>query len=297
MDRWHTVELDENGNPVLIDVDAKINLANAKFNKSRSAVAGTTRQTTAGNPWYDPGTGRFANGPAGVKVAGGGELLKLLLNSAKAHISVLAQRLGATSLVAVPASNGKVKVTLYKGGQVLAEVKAPTIHVDPKNVAKENSPATDKKAKPTDNPNKPANVDPAEWERRMDQVRNAAREFDPQDLEDIKEWLQGKTNKDLTDEEFQAFLADVKRQRLSDLVDVLDHSIRRSVALRARGRRMLRVVPPRGWVRRTMAHLEDNDVVELHRRLRSRGFNDQELEAHLINRFPEDRREKIKARI
>lgn len=297
MDKWTTVDLDENGYPVLIDVDATINFANAKFNKTRSAVAGSTRQTTAGNPWFDPSSGRFANGPAGVKVAGGGELLKLLLNSAKAHISVLAQRLGATSLVAVPSSNGKVKVTLYKGSQILVEIKAPTINVDPKDIAKEKLTTQDKKAKPSTDPNKPDNVDPAEWERRLDQVRNASREFDPQELEDIKEWLQGKTNRDLTEEEFQSFLADVKRQRLSDLVDVLDHSIRRRVALRARGRRMLRVVPPRGWVRRTMAHLDDNDVVELHRRLRSRGFSDEELEAHLINRYPDDRRAKIKARI
>jgi hypothetical protein len=46
-----------------------------------------------------------------------------------------------------------------------------------------------------------------------------------------------------------------------------------------------------------MQGLEDNDIVELHRRLRSRGFSDEELEAHLINRYPDDRKEKLKARI
>lgn len=297
MDKWVTPELDENGNPILIDQDAALHLANAKYNKTRSSVAGTTRQTSSGNPWFDPGSGRFANGPAGVKVAGGGELLKLLLNSSKAYISVVAKRLGATSIVAVPASNGRVKVRLYRGGEELLVITANTTHANPADVVKQKEPDNSTPSKDKTRDNVPVNVDPVEWERRMDQVRNAAREFDPQDKEDLREWLQGKTNRDLTEEEIQDFLADVKRQRLSDLVDVLDHSIRRRVALRTRGRRTLRVVPPRGWVRRTLAHLEDSDIVELHRRLRSRGFSAEELETHLINRYPEDRRDKLKARL
>jgi hypothetical protein len=298
MDKWTRVDLDKNGMPILVDVDHEIHFANAKFNKSRSSASGTTRASESGNPWYDPSTGRFANGPAGVKVLGGGELLKKLLNSSKAYISVQAKRLGADSMTAAPGSNGRIKITIYKGGKELLVFNVTTTDADPASVQKteaaprETSPAQERKRRGI-----PENVDPDEWSRRMDQVRNAAREFDPQELEDIKEWLTGKTNRDLSEEEIQDFLHDVKRQRLSDLVDVLDNSIRRRVAIRARGRRTVRVVPPKGWVRRTMQGLEDNDVVELHRRLRSRGFSEEELEAHLINRYPDDRKEKIKARI
>jgi predicted house-cleaning noncanonical NTP pyrophosphatase (MazG superfamily) len=190
-------------------------------------------------------------------------------------------------------------VSLFKGGQEVLVFNVATQNADPASVANTEGRITDKQS-PAEQRKRlgiPENVDPAEWERRMDQVRNAAREFDPQELEDIKEWLQGKTNRDLSEEEIQDFLNDVKRHRLSDLVDVLDQSIRRRVALRARGRRTVRVVPPRGWVRRTMQNLEDSDIVELHRRLRSRGFSDEELEAHLIKRYPDDRQAKLKARI
>jgi hypothetical protein len=291
--RWYPLSVDQNGNPVISDLE--LHLASAKYNKSSSSAVGATRNTESGNPWYDPTTGRFANGPAGVSVRAGGALLKNLLNNAKRYISSLASRTGADAISARPGKNGLVIVSLYLDGQLITEFSVPSAKSNPADDEARNPGPI---GQPTNKVGgRPVNVGKEEWARRMDAVRSAAREFEPQEMEDIREWLQGKTNKELTEDEIKQFLADVREARVDDLVDILDTSIRRREALRKRGRRQVKVVPPRGWVRRTLANLEDNEIVELHRRLGSRGFSEEELEKHLINRYGEERREKLFARV
>lgn len=276
----------------------ELHLASARFNKTQSAVAGTTRNTESGNPWYDPTTGRFANGPAGVSVRAGGALMRNLLNSSKRYISNVAARTKADAIAAAPGKNGMVIISLYLQGTLITQFSVPSSATNPSDDEARNPGPIGKE---TDTIGAvggvPQNVNKAEWRRRMDAVRAAAREFEPQEMEDIREWLQGKTNKDLTEDEIKNFLADVRAARVDDLVDILDTSIRRRVAIRKRGRRTVRVIPPRGWVRRTLANLMDDEIVELHRRLKSRGFSDDELEQHLINRYGEDRRAKLQARV
>lgn len=277
--------------PVLVDSEPRfLSLANARFNKTKSSVTGTTRQTNAGNPWFDPTSGRFANGPAGITIKGGGGLLRNLLNSSRALISQRISIIGADGMAATPGADGKITILLYKGDLVVARFEVPTKEVpisSIKDPEAENEPLLPSSL--------PEGVNPAEWARRMDAVRDAAREFDDQGLEDLREWLQGRTTRDLEEDELEELLTDIRRQRLSDLLDVLEHSIRRTLPLRTRSRRTVRVAAPRGWVRRTLTGLDNSEIAELFRRLEARGFTSDELDGHLLKRFPEIRRNKLRA--
>lgn len=285
MDYYTSVELDENGYPVLRDREPElIALANAKLNKTVSHVSGAKRTSDSGNPWFDPRTGRFANGPPGVTVKEGGALMRNLLNDAKRYISEQTANLQADAISAVPGQNGQVQITVWKDGEALIQFNAATRETAPEQAAKEEAPATN---------TIPEGIETDEWHRRMDAVRDAAREFDSMSLQDAKEFLQGKTARELTQSELEAFLHDVHMHKLSDLVDVLDNTIRKSVADKFRARRTVRVVPPRGWVKRTLAALEDEDIAILHSRLTTRGFSEEELDKYLIGRYPEERRAKL----
>lgn len=131
----------------------------------------------------------------------------------------------------------------------------------------------------------PKGVDNAQWSRRMDSVREAAREFEDFSTQDVKEWLTGKTNRQLSDDEVRQFLADVRAQQISDLVDVLDRNERGKL----RGRRFVRVVAPKGYTRKVFNSLSTQELQDLARRLRTRGWDDKQLAA-LRARVPEEKR-------
>src|SRR4051794_11405168 len=54
---------------------------------------------------------------------------------------------------------------------------------------------------PRETSTKPQEVAWEEWHRRQENVRTAAREFEPLGNGDLREFLQGKTTRDLSDEE------------------------------------------------------------------------------------------------
>jgi hypothetical protein len=116
----------------------------------------------------------------------------------------------------------------------------------------------------------------------MDAVRAAAREFEQFSDQDIKEFLKGRTNRELSESEIQAFLADVRAQQLDDLVDVLDQNERGKL----RSRRFVRVTAPRGYTRKTLNGLSDQELQSLVRRLRANGWNDKQVNA-FAKRLPE----------
>jgi hypothetical protein len=124
-----------------------------------------------------------------------------------------------------------------------------------------------------------------ELARRLDAVRVAAREFEQFGTQDIREWLKGKTTRDLSDGEIEAFMRDVRSQQLSDLVDILDQAQRGVM----RNRRHVRVMAPRGYTRKTMNGLSDDELKQLVIRLRARGWSQQQVKT-LSNRLPEARR-------
>ena len=220
--------------------------------------------------------------------------MKGLLNASKQFLNNVASQIGADAIQAAPGEDGHIQVTLYKGDAAVVTYTLPTedTAADKANITSEQHDQPEAREEALSSV--PPGVDSEEWARRLDAVRAAARTFDPMELDEIKEWLQGRTNRDLSPNELNEFLKDVRRHRLADLVDVLDQSIKRRKIL---GQRTVKVVPPRGWLRRSLAYLEDPEIAELHRRLRARGFSQEDLESHLINRYPDERREILKGMV
>lgn len=116
---------------------------------------------------------------------------------------------------------------------------------------------------------------PAEIARRNDAVRDAAREFETFNQQDVDEWLKGRTTRELTSDERAAFARDVRAQQLTDLVDILDNIHRGTL----RNRRFVRVQAPKGYTRKTLGGLSDLEMASVVLRLRARGWDDKAVES------------------
>lgn len=143
-------------------------------------------------------------------------------------------------------------------------------------------------------PEAPDNVDIVEWYRMLDAARDAAREFDMPDEGDIKEFLAGRA-RNPGQVDVQGFLQRVMVEKLNDAVDVLDQQMRQGGSL-VRGRRRVRVVAPRGYMKRLINQLDDDHIAQLAERLEARGHAAEEVDAFLLGRVKEDRQESIRSK-
>lgn len=135
----------------------------------------------------------------------------------------------------------------------------------------------------------PEGVPHETWERRLDAVRDAAREMDPMDSGDAREFLKGRAQ-NVSKVDIEQFLADVREQRLDDLADVLDTQIRSRAPGLRRARRQVRVVAPRGWTKRAFSQLSDAEVAKLMMRLEGRGWDEEDLKKYILGRVKDDER-------
>ena len=140
----------------------------------------------------------------------------------------------------------------------------------------------------------PANVDPVEYSRMLDAVREAAREFETMDEGDIKDFLQGRA-KAPEQVDIQQFLDAVTQQRKNDLVDWLDQTLRSTGPLK-RARRKVRISMPKGYLRKMLGSLDDDSIGELSHRLEAMGHDSADVEAFFEKRLKPDRHENQKAR-
>jgi hypothetical protein len=125
----------------------------------------------------------------------------------------------------------------------------------------------------------------------LDAVREAAREMDDLDENEIMDFLQARA-KDPGAVNIQQFLELVKEQKFSDLVDILDTSMR-GAHLRPTGRRRVKITAPRGYVKRVMAGLAEDDVAEIIHRLEARGHDPENVDNFLVeSRFKDENRKK-----
>lgn len=128
----------------------------------------------------------------------------------------------------------------------------------------------------------PANVDPLAYARMMDAVRDAAREFDDPKEGDIREFIKGRaTAPEAVD--IAAFYAAVQEQRLSDLVDMLDQSMRSGGPMK-RGRRKVRLSAPKGYMRKMIGKMDSDNLAQLMHRLEGMGHDRDEVEKFLGGR-------------
>jgi hypothetical protein len=126
----------------------------------------------------------------------------------------------------------------------------------------------------------------SEQHRRHDAVRDAAREFETFTNQDLKDWLRGRITRPLTQQEVDAFEADVRAQVHTDLADILDQM----TLGESRGRRLVKVKAPRGYLRKSLNSLTDDELRQLEDRLRARGWTDKHVKEGLHSRLSHDRR-------
>jgi len=116
-------------------------------------------------------------------------------------------------------------------------------------------------------------VSSLELARRRDAVREAAREFEDLSDQDIRERLRGRTSRELIAGEVSQFRSDVRQQVIDDLVDALDHGRRGKL----RKRRMVRVVAPKGYTRKVVNGLNEEERSDVEARLLARGWGEVDV--------------------
>lgn len=141
---------------------------------------------------------------------------------------------------------------------------------------------------------KPEDASWEEWHRRQDAVRTIAREFDAVDHGDIREFLAGKTTRDLSDDEVGQILHDIQAQRVFDLTEIFDEQLRSGSERLKRARRTVRVQAPRGWVKRAFSTLDERAVGQVAARLIQRGHDPETIKEKVVNRI---RDEEVRANI
>lgn len=135
---------------------------------------------------------------------------------------------------------------------------------------------------------KPDDVAHDEWQRRRDAVRTLAREFDSVDHGDIREFLVGRTTRELSDDEVGQLQHDVASQRVSDITDVLDEQLRSTTERMKRARRTVRVQAPRGWLQRAFGTLDERAAGQVAARLIQRGHDPQNVKEKVIGRVKDE---------
>jgi len=126
----------------------------------------------------------------------------------------------------------------------------------------------------------PQGVDQAVWEKRLDTVREAAREFEEMDASDVTDFLAGRVQ-DLSQVNVDQFLADVRAQRLDDLVDILDDKVRSSTVRIKAGQR---------WTNKVFNGLTDTEAQSVVTRLLNRGWSADQIKKHVTSKVKDESR-------
>jgi hypothetical protein len=151
--------------------------------------------TKSGNPWHDPRTGKFADGPPGYKILRGAELLKNLPNESKHLIDAQNVQKPGDAITADPLPNGDVHIGILSGTSVVNQFDVPSL---------QSHRETGGLSVPSD-----------ELARRETAVKDAARTLHDITADGIRQFLQGRTRRDLTQAEITQFHDDVVKERQS----------------------------------------------------------------------------------
>lgn len=153
-------------------------------------------------------------------------------------------------------------------------------------------------APPLERSVKPEDVGWDEWTRRQDAVSSLAREYDEVEEGDIREFLQGRTDRDLGDDEVAQLHHDIKTHRISDITDVFDGQLRSTADRLKRGRRTVRISAPKGWLKRAFGKLDQEGVERVAAHLISRGHDTDTIKSRVVSRVAdEETRDAINAKL
>lgn len=277
---------DEGGWPILLATQAPGQVAAQPASSGVSEASGAT----SGNPWKDPANGQFTNGPPGLRVFTGEQVLKTIINAAKKMIDAEVERTGADGIGAYQKGDD-ASIVLVKGDTRVSVFVVPTENSQQDLIDTFET----QFGTPEENPlgpvsRLPQGVTQEQWDRRVESVRNAARALSVIDEEKAREFLE-KTKADLTQVDLAAFVADVREARLDDLVDVLAGQTKNLVERAVPGGGV-RVSASRGWVKSQLRNLTDDEVIRIVKRLEMRGFDPEEIKTHVISKIPDKKRRK-----
>lgn len=171
-------------------------------------------------------------------------------------------------------------------GTLLADVPSAGVNVRRKTGTRGGNPAHDARSgkfgrtgpKPKEQQaSAPANVDPMEYRRQLDAVRDAARQLDSIDESTITEFVKGRANHpDQVD--IANFMAMVTEQRKADLLDIVDDSLRE-------GSNIIRLTAEPGTVKKLLRQLGSDEVAEIMTRLEGMGHDPGKIDAYFDGRI------------
>ena len=132
----------------------------------------------------------------------------------------------------------------------------------------------------------PQGVDPLVWERRLDMVRDAARQDEMLDAASATQYLTDKVP-DVAQVNMRAFLDDVMAQRLADAVDALDQANKPR-----RDQTDVKVKAPAGWVRRVIQELDNAQALHFVKRLEGKGWSPEDINKIVVSKIRDPERKK-----
>jgi hypothetical protein len=124
------------------------------------------------------------------------------------------------------------------------------------------------------------NIDPVAAQRRRDLVRTAANLQSEMTMTDASKWLE-QFGVDTSIARVDAFLGDVRQQRIDYLVDTMAPVLRSTVDARKAGQ-VVSLKAPKSWSSSVLRSLTDAEMVQLHQRLVGQGFDPQDVSNTLI---------------
>jgi hypothetical protein len=122
----------------------------------------------------------------------------------------------------------------------------------------------------------PKGADPLAWQRRLDLVRDASRQMELMDVTSARKYLDGRVI-DISQVNIDSFVADVRMQRIADLVDSLDTTVR------SRKEKLpVKVITQSGWRSRALAGLNAAEVGHLVSRLEGLGWDPADIKTNIV---------------
>lgn len=173
-----------------------------------------------------------------------------------------------------------------KDGAVLADVPGSGVNVVRKTASRGGNRAHDSRSgkfgrtgpKPKEQTAPaPANVDPAEYKRMLDAVRDAARQLSSIDESTITEFISGRANHP-EQVDIDNFMAMVTEQRKADLLDIVDDNLREQSNI-------IRITASGDTVRELMRQLGSDEVADIMTRLEGMGHKPEEVDAYFDGRI------------
>jgi hypothetical protein len=225
--------------------------------------------TKSGNPFHNPATGQFSFAPPGVRILKGTKFIKGLSTTSRKILFARAAAVKANQLAA-EIKDGKLVLVLFRDGRLLHSFAlAPPKGTDGEKLPDEES---------------------GEGQRLgitsevRDLILEAARNIGLQG-DSLFSFIKEELGIELSDGQKKQIQQMVHEIRLEDLISYLHQNMQKKLE----GKKELgivRILTPRGYLRKAFSNLEEEDVAEVISRLRAKGWTENVVQSSIINGLP-----------